>query len=135
MVFVYGLAQFNLLINYLNSKKNTLKIDKFDFSNPNEIPFVTIQLPIYNEKYVVERLLDNIVLLDYPSDKLEIQVLDDSTDDSVGTTDLLIKKFENLGIDIKHITRKIRTGFKAGDRKSTRLNSSHVSQSRMPSSA
>ena len=114
LVFVYGLAQFNLLINYLKSKKNPLKIDKFDFSNPDEIPFVTIQLPIYNEKYVVERLLDNIVLLDYPSDKLEIQVLDDSTDDSVATTGLLIKKFVNRGIDIKHITRKTRTGFKAG---------------------
>ena len=114
LVFVYGLAQFNLLINYLKSKKNPLKIDKFDFSNPDEIPFVTIQLPIYNEKYVVERLLDNIVLLDYPAHKLEIQVLDDSTDDSVSTTNLLINKFANSGIDIKHITRKIRTGFKAG---------------------
>ena len=110
LVFVYGLAQFNLLINYLKSKKNPIKVDKFDFNNPDEIPFVTIQLPIYNEKYVVERLLDNIVLLDYPAHKLEIQVLDDSTDDSVSTTNLLINKFANSGIDIKHITRKIRTG-------------------------
>jgi len=95
-------------------KTTILQIEKFDFSKPNEIPFVTIQLPIYNEKYVMQRLLDNIVLIDYPKDKLEIQVLDDSTDDSVIETIKLVNKYANQGIDIKHITRQIRTGFKAG---------------------
>ena len=57
LIFLYGLAQLNLLVNYLKSK-NTNKIhEKFNFTNPSEIPFVTIQLPIFNEKYVVERLL------------------------------------------------------------------------------
>ena len=60
LIFFYSLAQLNLLFNYIKSKKNKLIHDKFDFSNSNEIPFVTIQLPIYNEKYVVERLLENI---------------------------------------------------------------------------
>lgn len=114
LIFFYSLAQLNLLINYLQSKKNVLQIEKFDFSNPNEIPLVTIQLPVYNEKYVMQRLLDNIVLIDYPKDKLEIQVLDDSTDDSVLETIKLVTKYANQGIDIKHITRQIRTGFKAG---------------------
>ena len=114
MVFVYGLAQLNLLINYLKSKKNTIYIDKFDFSNPSEIPFITIQLPVFNEKYVIERLLENIVKLEYPPQKIEFQVLDDSTDESITITAALVNKFKNQGIDIKHITRKIRTGFKAG---------------------
>jgi cellulose synthase/poly-beta-1,6-N-acetylglucosamine synthase-like glycosyltransferase len=114
LIFLYSLAQFNLLLNYLKSKKTKKVYEKFNFSNPDQIPFVTIQLPIFNEKYVVERLLDNIVLLDYPQNKLEIQVLDDSTDDSIIETETIIKKYANLGIDIVHIRRKNRIGFKAG---------------------
>ncbi len=114
LIFLYSLAQFNLLLNYLNSNKKWQVTDKFDFSKPEEIPFVTIQLPIYNEKYVVERLLNNIVLLDYPQNKLEIQVLDDSTDESVFETELLIKKYANQGINIIHLRRENRIGFKAG---------------------
>ncbi len=114
LIFFYSLAQLNLLLNYLHSKKVIPLIEKFDFSNPEEIPFVTVQLPIYNEKYVIERLLDNIVQLEYPKDKLEIQVLDDSTDDSVILTRNLVTYYANRGLDIKHITRQIRTGFKAG---------------------
>jgi cellulose synthase/poly-beta-1,6-N-acetylglucosamine synthase-like glycosyltransferase len=114
LIFFYSLAQFNLLLNYLKSKKSITHIEKFNFSNTNEIPLVTIQLPIYNEKYVIERLLENIVLLDYAKGKLEIQVLDDSTDESVLLTKKLVDNYTNQGIDIKHITRQIRTGFKAG---------------------
>jgi len=108
------LAQLNLLINYL---KNKIQIDnspKFDFTNPTEIPFVTIQLPIFNEKYVVERLLLAITKLEYPNNKLEIQVLDDSTDESVIETKKIIDDLHKSGIDIKHITRTNRIGFKAG---------------------
>jgi len=83
LVFFYGLAQFNLLINYLKSKRQIDNCQKFNFTNPTEIPLVTIQLPIFNEKYVLERLLTTIAKLDYPKGKLEIQVLDDSTDDSI----------------------------------------------------
>ncbi len=114
LIFFYGLAQLNLLFNYLKSKRTKREYEKFDFSNLNEIPLVTIQLPIYNEKYVVERLLENITKLEYPKEKLEIQVLDDSTDDSVLLTKKLVDKYASTGIDIEHITRKIRTGFKAG---------------------
>ncbi len=114
LIFFYSLAQFNLLINYLKSKKSIQNIEKLDFTNPQEIPIVTIQLPIYNEKYVIERLLECITSLDYPKEKLEIQVLDDSTDESTILTKNLVAKYTQQGIDIKHITRKIRTGFKAG---------------------
>ena len=71
LIFMYALAQLNLLLNYLSAKKNSCNSPKFDLSNPNETPKVTIQLPVYNELYVMERLLDNIVELDYPKDKLE----------------------------------------------------------------
>ena len=114
LIFFYGLAQLNLLSNYIKSKKEIKNLEKFDFSNSSEIPLVTIQLPIYNEKYVVERLIDNIVLINYPKDKLEIQILDDSTDDSILETALLVKKYASQGVDIQHICRKNRIGFKAG---------------------
>jgi cellulose synthase/poly-beta-1,6-N-acetylglucosamine synthase-like glycosyltransferase len=114
LIFFYGLAQLNLLINYLKSKKAIKNYEKFDFTNSAEIPFVTIQLPIYNEKYVVERLLLQIAKMDYPKDKLEIQVLDDSTDDSIVKTSKLVDEIAKTGINIKHITRANRIGFKAG---------------------
>jgi len=114
LIFFYGLAQLNLLINYFKSKKIIKNYEKFDFTNSVEIPFVTIQLPIYNEKYVVERLLLQIAKMDYPKDKLEIQVLDDSTDDSIIETLKLVHQIAITGINIKHITRTNRIGFKAG---------------------
>jgi cellulose synthase/poly-beta-1,6-N-acetylglucosamine synthase-like glycosyltransferase len=77
-------------------------------------PFVTIQLPIFNEKYVVERLLENISGMDYPKDKFEIQILDDSTDE---TSDILKEKMNELAykqLNIRYIHRTDRSGYKAG---------------------
>tara|TARA_B100000809_G_C15131658_1_gene528725 strand:+ start:377 stop:1867 length:1491 start_codon:yes stop_codon:yes gene_type:complete len=114
LIFMYALAQLNLLFNYLSSKKANKECETFDFSKPHEIPLVTIQLPVFNEMYVMERLLDNIALIEYPRDKLEIQVLDDSTDETVNTTRERIEILQSTGLDIKHITRTDRSGFKAG---------------------
>ena len=114
LILMYAIAQLNLLINYLGARKKTTQGPVFDFENPEEIPVVTIQLPVYNEMYVIQRLLDNIAKIDYPKEKLEIQVLDDSNDESLQTTSLQIKRLQATGLDIKHITRKDRTGFKAG---------------------
>ncbi|WP_194767369.1 cellulose synthase family protein [Tamlana sp. I1] len=115
LIFMYALAQLNLLFNYLSSKKKDDVSPQLDLSNPDEVPFITIQLPVYNEMYVMERLLDNIVELEYPKNKLEIQVLDDSTDETVETTKAQIEKLQaSTGIDIIHITRTDRKGFKAG---------------------
>ena len=114
LIFLYSLAQLNLLFNYLKAQKKVDTSPKFDFNTPSEIPYVTIQLPVYNEMYVMERLLTNIALMDYPKDKLEIQVLDDSTDESVKTTSIQIQKLQKLGLDIQHIQRQDRQGFKAG---------------------
>lgn len=114
LVFVYSLAQLHLLINYLKAQKEIDNAPTFDFTDTQKIPTVTVQLPLYNELYVTERLLENISLLDYPKDKLEIQVLDDSTDETVESTKCQIEKLQNTGLDIKHITRSDRKGFKAG---------------------
>lgn len=111
---MYALAQLNLMFNYLAAQRKKDKCPKLDFNNPEEVPYVTIQLPVFNELYVMDRLLDNIALLDYPKDKLEIQVLDDSTDETVITTKAHVDKLAATGLDIKHITRTNRQGFKAG---------------------
>ena len=114
LILMYAVAQLNLLINYLGARKKTTQGPVFDFEIPEEIPVVTIQLPVYNEMYVMQRLLDNIAKINYPREKLEIQVLDDSTDQSLKTTAIQINQLQATGLDIKHITRKDRAGFKAG---------------------
>ena len=114
IIFAYSLSQLNLLFNYLRAQRIKDDAPKFNFKDPTQIPLVTIQLPVYNELYVMERLLDNIALLDYPKEKLEIQVLDDSTDESFESTKNHIARLKNQGLDIKHVTREDRSGFKAG---------------------
>lgn len=110
-IFLFSMGQLHLTWVYIKSHKQ----EKQDVPyQPSFTPFVTVQLPVFNEKYVVERLLDAVSKLDYPKDKLEIQVLDDSTDD---TTEIIQRKLEllqPLGLDIKLIHREDRTGFKAG---------------------
>ena len=114
LIFLYALAQLNLLFNFLKEKNKKLKCEKFDFSKQEEIPFVTIQLPVYNELYVMERLLANISKIEYPKDKLEIHVLDDSTDESFAATAIQIKRLQKTGLDIQQITRSDRKNYKAG---------------------
>ncbi|WP_276169146.1 cellulose synthase family protein [Zobellia alginiliquefaciens] len=114
LIFFYSLAQLNLLVNYLGYKRRNQIAPKFNLLDPKEIPYVTIQLPVYNEEYVMERLLENIAKIEYPKSKLEIQVLDDSTDDSVVDTAARVKALKETGLDIQHIRRENRQGFKAG---------------------
>ena len=113
-IFLYSLSMLSLLLNYLKHRKQNDESPKFNLLDPKEIPYVTIQLPLYNEKYVVPRLLENIAKLEYPRTKLEIQVLDDSTDESVAETAEIIKNLQATGLDIQHIRRENRQGFKAG---------------------
>lgn len=77
-------------------------------------PVVTVQLPLYNEMYVVERLIDAVVQLDYPKDKLEIQVLDDSTDETCQIARQRVEYYRQQGYDIHYIHRHNRQGYKAG---------------------
>ncbi len=114
LIFFYSLAQLNLLVNYLSYKRQNQTAPKFNLLDPKEIPLVTIQLPVYKEEYVMERLLDNIAKIEYPKSKLEIQVLDDSTDNSVNITSKRIQELQEEGINIQHIRRENREGYKAG---------------------
>ena len=111
-VAVFCLMQLHLLYRYFMPSR--AKIFKNEDSFSRDTPFVTIQLPIFNEKYVVGRLIDNITSLDYPKNRFEIHVLDDSTDDTLDITKAKVKEYEAKGFNIKCITRTNRTGFKAG---------------------
>lgn len=110
-ITVFSLVQMHLAIVYKKAQKST-RINKVDPCS--DFPVVTIQLPIFNEKYVVQRLLDSVIEIKWPKDALEIQVLDDSTDD---TTEIIQRKLSDKkfdGFDILHLKRKNRKGYKAG---------------------
>jgi len=107
---LYGLHRYVIVYLFLkNRNKPPIPLSTFE-----QLPRVTVQLPIYNELYVVERLLKSVAALDYPRDLLQVQVLDDSTDE---TTEIAAKRVAELkaaGLDIELLHRTDRTGFKAG---------------------
>lgn len=110
---LYGLHRYWILFLYWRHKKSTADYPALEHS-PGQLPFVTVQLPLFNEKYVVERLIDAVCNLDYPREKLEVQVLDDSTDE---TSDLALKSiatWQTRGVNVLHLKRKNRQGYKAG---------------------
>ncbi len=110
-IFCFSLGQLHLTWHYLRAKKNIVfpaHVSK-DF-----MPSVCIQLPIYNEKYVVEGLIDSICSLDYPDNLLEVQVLDDSTDETTGLLQAKVEEWATKGKTITLIRRRDRIGFKAG---------------------
>ncbi len=109
---VYGFHRSSLVMMYYRNRRNRPKpAGRF-----SELPAVTVQLPLFNEMYVVERLLDSVALIRYPRDRFQVQVLDDSTDE---TQEICKKKIAELTrrfpeLDIEYIHRVDRTGFKAG---------------------
>lgn len=111
-IFLYSLVQFDLIINYIKSKKKSPSTPKE--LKDDDLPLVTIQLPVYNEMYVVERLINCICEFDYPKEKLEIQVLDDSTDESIEIIASKVHMYQLQGFNIKQLRRPNRTGYKAG---------------------
>ncbi|MBE2184389.1 MAG: glycosyltransferase [Anaerolineae bacterium] len=111
LLSIYALGTLVLLIIYLRHRHDKLVPPQVQDS---DLPKVAVQLPIYNEMYVIERLIDACANLDYPRDRLYIQVLDDSNDETV---DLVARKTEALreqGVNIQHIRRPERKGYKAG---------------------
>lgn len=110
LIFLFSLGQLHLAWHYLKSKKKAKTTDP----QLIDTPMVTVQLPVYNEKYVVTRLIDAVCNFSYPKDKLEIQVLDDSTDETVDIVADKVKQWVEKGVDIKHVRREGREGFKAG---------------------
>jgi cellulose synthase/poly-beta-1,6-N-acetylglucosamine synthase-like glycosyltransferase len=107
----YGLHRYALVYMYYRNRKNATTEAPARFE---ELPRITVQLPIFNEQYVVDRLVDAICRLDYPKDKLDIQVLDDSTDETVQVAAAVVERYAALGHPITYIHRGNRDGFKAG---------------------
>ncbi|MGB9721214.1 MAG: glycosyltransferase [bacterium] len=116
VLFFYSLHAYLLLylhFRYRNKNKD-ISQGKTRFQNLPYYPIVTVQLPVYNEKYVVRRLINSVLRFDYPKERLEVQILDDSNDETTTIITQLIKEKEHSGYDIKHLRRKARTGYKAG---------------------
>lgn len=110
ILFGFGIHGLVLLYYYRKTFNNILPIEDM----PVEVPMVTVQLPLYNEMFVVERLIKSVCEIDYPKDKIEIQVLDDSTDNTVELTKGIVENYKNQGFNIKYIHRDNRVGYKAG---------------------
>ena len=107
---IYGWHRYYLVYLYMRNRGNEPKP-----GGPlDPLPVVTIQLPLYNEMYVADRLIDAVCRIEYPRDLLEIQVLDDSTDETRGIAELAVRRAAAAGIDIKYLHRSDRRGFKAG---------------------
>ncbi|HMF74782.1 MAG TPA: glycosyltransferase [Bryobacteraceae bacterium] len=108
---VYGLHRYETIRRYRKFRKNLPKAAPSTFE---QLPKVTIQLPLYNERYVVERLLDEVSRIDYPRELLQIQVLDDSTDETHPYTERLCNEYAAAGVPIEYHHRTNRHGYKAG---------------------
>lgn len=113
LIFFYSVLQLSLAVSYWRSKKKR-DMEKRPSFDLEKAPFVTVQLPVYNELYVIERLIDTVAKFDYPRDKFEIQVLDDSTDETIEVIAKKVAEIKAQGIDIHHVHRTNRQGYKAG---------------------
>src|SRR5277367_5477308 len=107
----YGLHRYEMIRGYWKHRKQFTGIPPSRFVT---LPRVTIQLPIYNERFVVARLLEETAKIDYPWELLEIQVLDDSTDETHPFTERLVGDYKAAGLPIEYIHRTNREGYKAG---------------------
>ena len=111
LLAAYGLHRYQLVYLYYKHRKNKVTDPESLF---DELPQVTIQLPIFNEQYVIDRLVDCVCKMEYPREKLQIQVLDDSTDETVDVARGVVERYAALGHNIVYIHRTNRQGFKAG---------------------
>lgn len=109
ILFAFGMHGFVMVYYYM--KQRGLENQHPELT---DTPVVTIQLPLYNELYVAKRLIDSVCALDYPKDKLEIQVLDDSTDETLELVAKTVAHYQTLGYNISHLHRTDRSGYKAG---------------------
>ncbi len=108
---IYGIHRYTLCYLYFKYRKNYKPDPPQHFV---ELPRVTIQLPIFNEQFVIDRLIEAVCAIEYPQDKLEIQVLDDSTDETQDVASGIVARYAALGHPIVYIHRTNRHGFKAG---------------------
>lgn len=112
LLAVYGGYRVKQVIDFWRYRK-FIPEPKGRFAEEN-LPVITVQLPLFNEMYVVERLVKAVTEIDYPREKFEIQVLDDSTDETVKLAEATVAKYAQQGFDIHYLHRSDRTGFKAG---------------------
>ena len=108
---IYGLHRYEVIHSYFKNRKMAVDQPPLRFA---ELPRVTIQLPLYNERYVVERLIDETNKVEYPKHLLQIQVLDDSTDETHLFAEALVQKYQALGFPVEYQHRTNRHGYKAG---------------------
>lgn len=140
-ITIYCVMQFNLLYYYKRGRRSTPEMIMAEQETPLQVavaagddswqsgagqatafaeedteayPFVTVQLPIYNEMYVIERLIDAVAEFDYPKDRYEIHILDDSTDETIEIVAAKVAEYKAKGYNIEQVTREVRQGFKAG---------------------
>src|SRR5947209_6503508 len=111
LLSLYGLHRYETIRTYFKHRKNAVSEPPARFE---QLPRVTIQLPLYNERYVVERLVDEVTKIEYPKELLQIQVLDDSTDDTHPFAEALVERYHALGVPIEYRHRTNRHGYKAG---------------------
>ncbi len=110
VVCTYGMHRWALVYLYFKHRKNLPRLD----SQFDDLPLVTIQLPMYNEQFVAKRIIEQTCRIDYPKDRLQIQVLDDSTDDTVEIASEAVAAMKAQGFDIEYLHRTNREGYKAG---------------------
>ncbi|MBI2000987.1 MAG: glycosyltransferase [candidate division NC10 bacterium] len=118
-LFLYGINSYVLILLHRRHRRAAEAADAAIQAGGGErpetmLPVVAVQLPVFNERYVVERLLRAAASLDYPRDRLEIQLLDDSTDDTREIASRLVQEYQAAGVQVVHLHRTIRTGYKAG---------------------
>lgn len=109
---IYHSLSARKVMTALNQQTPLLPLDVT--SAPDQLPMVTVQAPMYNEKFVAKRIIDAITAMDYPRDRLQIQVIDDSTDESVEIVAGHVAAYKAEGFDIIHLHRSNRRGYKAG---------------------
>lgn len=108
---IYGLHRYKLVWQYYHHKKSATHAPAHQFA---QLPRVTIQLPIFNEQFVIDRLIESTCALDYPRELLDIQVLDDSTDETKAVAEAIVARYRAMGHPIFYLHRTDRSGFKAG---------------------
>jgi cellulose synthase/poly-beta-1,6-N-acetylglucosamine synthase-like glycosyltransferase len=111
LLALYGIHRYTMCYQYFKYRKNYNPSPPAQF---DELPMVTVQLPIFNEQFVIDRLIEAICSMEYPREKLDIQVLDDSTDETQEVAAGIVERYKALGHPIEYIHRTNRYGFKAG---------------------